>query len=33
MKEIESHAGTQFGPDAVEALKSAIRDAEMSDNQ
>jgi hypothetical protein len=33
MKEIESHAGTQFDPDAVEALKSSIRDAEMSDNQ
>lgn len=30
LKEIESHSGTRFDPDAVEALKSSIRDVEVS---
>jgi HD-GYP domain-containing protein (c-di-GMP phosphodiesterase class II) len=31
LQEIESHSGTRFDPDAVEALKSSIRDAEVSE--
>ena len=31
LKEIESHSGTRFDPDVVEALKSSIRDAEVSE--
>ena len=33
LKEIESHSGTHFDPDVVEALKSSIRDAEVTDNR
>jgi HD superfamily phosphodiesterase len=33
LKEIESHSGTRFDPDVVDALKLSISDAEVSDSQ